>query len=222
MLFRGTLHEPAKAQKVPKNKELIALIPVEEVTSIRRFSMKKTVAIAAFITALTIFPALAANDHEHNHSAMQSSPAAEQQPFDIQFLDTMIQHHKEGIDMIQMGAEKAENPEVRSMAQKMVEEQKKEIPELQNLRNEVKANAPEAVNRNLPGMEPMDHSKLESATGAEFDREFLNMTIKHHQGAVEMADMALNQAQNPDVKAKAQMMHDKQKQEIEQMQGMLN
>lgn len=71
----------------------------------------------------------------------------------------------------------------------------------------------------MPSMESMDHSKLEHATGASFDRMFLDMTIKHHQGAVEMADAALEKAQDSNVKTKAQAIHDKQKAEITKLEN---
>ena len=32
-----------------------------------------------------------------------------------------------------------------------------------------------------------DMTKLETASGAEFDRLWLDMMVKHHEGAVEMA-----------------------------------
>ncbi len=172
-------------------------------------------ALATFI-GLPISTVLA-----HDQAGMQSSAQAEQQPFDIQFLDTMAMHHEEGIKMFNMASNKAQSSEVKSMAQKMAADQKKEIPELRNLREKIKKDAPEAVNMNLSGMGPMDMSKLENASEKDFDRVFLNMTIKHHEGAVAMSDMALKKSQNPDIKAKAQMMHDKQKDEIAQMQKML-
>ena len=180
--------------------------------------MKKTFSSLALIACLTASPLALA--HEDNPSMMQGSPQAKEQPFDIQFLDTMARHHKMGIEMMQMAVNKAQNQDVKGEAQKMIDDQKKEIPELKSMRNEVKANAPEAVNMDMPGMEPMDHSKLEQATGAEFDRMFLDMTIKHHQGAVEMADAALEKAQNADVKTKAQAIHDKQKAEISKLEKM--
>lgn len=106
------------------------------------------------------------------------------------------------------------------MAQKMMDDQKKEIPELKSMRDEVKPGAPKAVNMNMPGMEPMDHSKLEQASGASFDRMFLDMTMKHHQGAVEMAHAALEKAHDSNVKTKAQAIHDKQKAEITKLENM--
>lgn len=181
--------------------------------------MKRFHTVLALAALMTVSPLALATAHE-NGAAMQSSLQAEQQPFDVQFLDTMAMHHQMGIEMMQMAVEKAQNQDVKSMAQTMIAEQKKEIPELKAMRNEVKANAPEAVNMDLPGMEPMDHSKLQKASGAEFDRMFLDMTIKHHKGAVEMSDAALDKAENADVKAKAQAMHDKQQAEIEKLQSL--
>lgn len=73
----------------------------------------------------------------------------------------------------------------------------------------------------MPGMSPMDMSKLKKASGTQFDREFLSMTINHHKGAIKMADVALEKAKNADVRAKAQMIHDKQKDEVARMEKML-
>lgn len=187
--------------------------------------MKKTIASLAVVATLAVTPFSLALAHEVKSLMMQSSPQAEQQPYDVQFLDTMVKHHQDGIKMFQMGADKAQNPELKAMAQKMVDDQKKEIPELKALREEVKPGAPEAVNMklmNMAGMkmDDMDMSKLKDLSGMEFDHQFLHMTIMHHQCAVDMSDVALKQAQNSDVKKKAQMMHDMQKEEISRMEKM--
>ena len=112
------------------------------------------------------------------------------------------------------------------MAQKMVDDQKREIPELKALREKIKPGAPEAINMELMKMNKMDMaemdmSKMKDLSGLEFDRKFLSMTIKHHQCAVDMSDVALKDSQNEDVKNKAQVMHDAQKEEIVSMKEML-
>lgn len=182
--------------------------------------MQKSFTALLFTAALVFPPYVSTLEHEKN-SAIQSSPQAEQQPFDVQFLDNMVKHHEDGIMMFQMAEEKAEDSDIRTMAEKMTQDQKKEIPELQALRNEVKPDAPQAINMNMPGMMPMDMSKLEKTSGSEFDKEFLSMTIEHHKGAIKMADAALKKSQNVGVKNKAQMIHDKQKGEVAQMENML-
>lgn len=187
--------------------------------------MKKAIASLAVVATLAVTPFSPALAHEVKSPMMQSSPQAEQQPYDVQFLDTMVKHHEDGIKMFQMGANKAQNPELKALAQKMVDDQKKEIPELRALREEVKPGAPEAINMKLMKMDgmkmdDMDMSKLKDLSGREFDHQFLHMTIMHHQSAVDMSDVALKQAQNSDVKKKAQMMHDMQKEEISRMEKM--
>ena len=189
--------------------------------------MKKTITSLAVVIALAAAPSSLALAHEVQNPMMQSSPQAEDQPFDVQFLDTMVKHHQNGIKMFQMAADKAQNPELKAMAQKMVDDQKKEIPQLKALREEVKPGAPEAINMKLMKMDgmkmdDMDMSKLKDLSGMEFDHQFLHMTVMHHQCAVDMSDVALKQSQNSDVKKKAQMMHDMQKEEISRMEKMLD
>jgi uncharacterized protein (DUF305 family) len=182
--------------------------------------MKNTFAVAILTACLITAPIYSASAHEDGKPGASSSQA-EQQPFDIQFLDTMVKHHEDGIEMFKMASAKAENADVKAMAEKMTQDQEKEIPELQALRNQIKPDAPRAVNENMPGMMPMDMSKLENKTGSDFDRTFLTMTIEHHKGAIKMADAALKKSQSKAVKEKAQMMHDMQSKEVSRMEGML-
>jgi uncharacterized protein (DUF305 family) len=125
--------------------------------------------------------------------------------------------------MMEMAADKAQSQDIKQMAQRMLDDQQKEIGELKSIREHVKADAPEAINMKLPGMMPMEKemAKLEATSGAEFDRLFLKTMTSHHQGAVKMSDAALKQAKHAEVKAKAQEIHDKQKREITEMQTML-
>ncbi len=51
----------------------------------------------------------------------------------------------------------------------------------------------------------------------EVDKSFIEMMIPHHQGAVEMAQMAVNKAKNPEVKKLAESIIKDQKREIGQM-----
>jgi uncharacterized protein (DUF305 family) len=51
------------------------------------------------------------------------------------------------------------------------------------------------------------------------NQHFIEMMIPHHQSAVEMADLALNQAKRPEIKNLAIAIKKDQKREIEQMQS---
>ncbi|MFA7193599.1 MAG: DUF305 domain-containing protein [Candidatus Paceibacterota bacterium] len=74
-------------------------------------------------------------------------------------------------------------------------------------------------------MDEMMHSmtaSLEGKMGAEFDREFLEQMIIHHEGAVEMARMVLVQSKEAKLINLAQDIIDAQTSEIKMMQNWLN
>lgn len=66
--------------------------------------------------------------------------------------------------------------------------------------------------------EEMD--ELKSARGVEFDRLFLEGMIKHHEGAIDMAD-DVDDSKNPDVAKLAQSILITQRAEIELMKELL-
>lgn len=180
--------------------------------------MKHILTASALVLALTFSPGAYAA-HDGDTKMTQSAKA----PYDVQFLDTMAEHHREGIKMMEMAMDKGQSQDVKQMAQKGINDQTKEIDELKSMRN---SDAPEAVNMKLPGMMPKekmekDMANLEAASGSHFDKHYLQGMIKHHQGAVKMSDDAMAKAKSADVKAKAKEMHDKQKMEISDMQEML-
>lgn len=74
-------------------------------------------------------------------------------------------------------------------------------------------------------MDEMMHdmtASLEGKTGSEFDKEFLAQMIVHHEGAVEMARMVLEQSSEPKLKDFAQDIIDVQASEIKMMKNWLN
>lgn len=64
-------------------------------------------------------------------------------------------------------------------------------------------------------------SGLEGKEGAAFDRAFAEEMIVHHEGAVEMAELALVHAGSEEVKALARAIIAAQEAEIELMHGWL-
>ncbi len=139
-------------------------------------------------------------------------------PFDIQFLDTMSAHHKQGVEMAKLAVQKSRSGDIRTMAQKMVDDQEADISDLSGLHRSMAPQIPETVNRDMPGMKSMDMRKLTLASEEEFDRRFLDMTIQHHKGAISMAEDALKNASQPAVRAKAQEIAAKQASELQELQ----
>ena len=161
-------------------------------------------------------------DHSKmNHSEMKSSANAASAPYDLQFLDTMIAHHQGAVDMAQPAEKKAERAEIKTLAKTIIAEQEKEIAQMKKWRAEWYKDQPSAVNMEMAGMmdsmKDMDMKKLESASGQTYDLEFIKQMIPHHEGAVVMAEEALQKSQKLEIKALANAIIKAQQAEIKQM-----
>lgn len=159
-----------------------------------------------------------------NHSDMKSSPNAASQPYDLQFIDTMTHHHQGAIDMAKMALTKSNNAELKTFAQKIIDDQNKEIAQMKGWREKWYAGKPMAMNMEMPGMSDSmkmmmgdEMKKFEAATGKEFDLMFLDMMTPHHAGATTMAKEALTKGEHPEIKTLAQNIISEQEKEIKQM-----
>jgi uncharacterized protein (DUF305 family) len=146
---------------------------------------------------------------------------------DIQFLDMMMPHHADGVKMAQMGIDKARNARVKALARKMANDQQKDIEEMQKMRDRHFSGQPKAELMTVKGREMTlevmmkmaeeDMRKLEAASGAEFDRTFLDVFLKHHQMAIDMSREEVSKGKTADVKKKAREIISKQTKEMSEM-----
>lgn len=162
------------------------------------------------------------NPDSMNHSTMQSAPNAAAQAYDLQFLDTMIHHHEGAVEMGKAAAAKSQNPELKIFAAKINIEQQEEILMMKKWREQWFAGKPSALNMEMAGMmdsmKGMDMTKMNAATGAAFDTEFVNQMTPHHQGATVMAREALTKAEHAEIKTLANQIIKAQESEIKTMQ----
>lgn len=170
----------------------------------------------------------AASDHKPAASGAQtethmptSSPNAASAPYDLQFIDTMISHHQGAVTMADMAAMKASRPELKTFALEIVADQNREISQMTTWREQWYPAAPPAVNMDFPGMmgsmHGMNMGHMNSMSGADFDRMFVDMMIPHHEGAIVMARDAIGRAEHSDLKSLSQEIIVKQQGEISRM-----
>jgi len=96
-----------------------------------------------------------ANMSGHDMSKMDemtSAPDANEQPYDLQFIDTMILHHQGAIKMANMVIGKTERAELKKFGQTIIDDQTKEIDQLKTWRDEWFPGKPSAMNMDMPGM----------------------------------------------------------------------
>jgi len=151
---------------------------------------------------------------------------------DIAFATGMIPHHQQAIDMAELAADRATSAEVKDLAARIRHAQGPEIQQLTGLLE--RWGAPTAPT--VPGTDHggMDHGgpsgegmmtdeemgRLEAATGAEFDRTWVRLMIRHHEGAVAMARTERERGANTEAKDLATRIVDAQEAEITQLRGL--
>ncbi|MUL37027.1 DUF305 domain-containing protein [Gloeocapsopsis dulcis] len=163
-----------------------------------------------------------------NHAvAMNLGPADED--YDLRLIDAMIPHHQGAVEMAQEALDKSQRSEIRELSAEIIEAQQQEITQLQQWRQAwypQASNAPVAYDPQTGETVPMSQQQMHSmmmhgnlgAADNEFDLRFSNAMIPHHEGAVEMAQDALNKSQRPEIRNLAQEIINSQETEIKQMQ----
>lgn len=149
---------------------------------------------------------------------------------DTTFAQMMIVHHEGAIEMAELATERAENPDVVALAERIAQAQGPEIEEMTTW-----------LNAWGEDVEPMDHggmdmngmdmngmsqeemmTHLEGLSGEAFDAAFLEGMIAHHEGAVEMAETELADGENPEALALAEKIIADQEAEITEMEELLS
>jgi uncharacterized protein (DUF305 family) len=149
-----------------------------------------------------------------DHSAMNIDPA---QPFDAQFIDSMIEHHQGAIAMAEQTLAQALHPELQQMAEEVIAAQSGEIEQMTSWRQ---AWYPDLAPTDGMGM-GMGEMAISDDESKPFDQRFLEAMISHHRGAIDMAMMAQHLAEHEEIKTLAEAIMAAQQAEIEQMQDWL-
>ena len=101
---------------------------------------------------------------------------------EAEFIEQMSQHSSVGIALAEKAIAKSENKDVKKLAQRLLNNQKKNQQKLNDLRSkwysEVKV--PQSANQVV-----VDVSSLENVDQSLFDKTFLDLAAKHHKAGVE-------------------------------------
>jgi uncharacterized protein (DUF305 family) len=117
--------------------------------------------------------------------ATSSESNSEYSADDIAFAEMMIPHHEQAIEMSEIALLNTSNPDVLQLAQQIRDAQSPEIEEMKGWTG-VKAST--HAGHMMDGMLSGDElTALRDTQGKEFDRLFLQGMIKHHEGAIAMA-----------------------------------
>ena len=157
-------------------------------------------------------------------SKVQATPA------DVKFMQGMIGHHAQAIEMTDLIAARTSREEMKLLGQRISVSQ---ADEMNMMRTWLRARGQEIPSEHahhtaegmMPGMlTPEQMAELTAATGEAFDRLFLRYMIQHHEGALSMVDELFKTpgaGQEGDINAFAADVDSDQRMEIDRMRALL-
>ena len=178
--------------------------------------------VLAGVVIVLLFMTVAGNDHsEHGKEKGYSST-------DVEFAQGMIPHHEQAIEMAELVDSRSNNPKIKSLAADIIAAQD---PEIKTLQSFLKSNNESSSDKHaMHGSDSMDAdmgmatekqmSDMESAQGNAFDEMFLEHMIRHHEGAVEMAQKELKDGENKSLRSLAKSIISAQEKEIRLMKDL--
>lgn len=136
-------------------------------------------------------------------SAAVPDTGARYTPADVRFIQGMMAHHAQALVMTALVPARTTREDMRLLAQRIEVSQRDEIALMRHWLEDRHQMVPDSGahqmdhaaaghdmamrDERMPGMlTPQQLARLTAATGAEFDRLFLQLMIQHHQGALVM------------------------------------
>lgn len=195
--------------------------------------MRKTLAVIALLATAGL--TLTACGGESDEAKSSTPSKSEFNDADVSFAQQMIPHHEQAVEMAQLAEGRASSADVLELAGNIEAAQG---PEIDTLKGWLGSWGEDVPSSDMAGMDHGDMSNdsggamagmmdedemndLKAASGAAWDRMFLEMMIRHHEGAIEMAQAEVDDGQNPDATAMAAKIISDQQTEITQMQRLL-
>jgi uncharacterized protein (DUF305 family) len=137
---------------------------------------------------------------------------------DERFIDAMVPHHQGAIDMAEVALENAEHLELLQLAQNVISTQQAEIEEMRAIKEQEFGTSEVPTQMSPEEMEMMGmEDPAELANQRPFDLAFISAMIQHHESAIEMAQVALTESDNPRIRELAASIVEDQEAEIAQM-----
>lgn len=158
----------------------------------------------------------------HGNGSMHSTSKSNYTGADIMFLQMMIPHHQQAVDISNLALKTSKDAELLALAKTIRDAQTTEIAQMKSWLKG--AGAGTDMGHSMDGMGGMldgsELSALAAATGKNFDILWLKSMIGHHDGAIHMTTM-INDAQNNEIKTFGENVVKDQSAQITQMEAML-
>ena len=140
---------------------------------------------------------------------------------DVAFVQMMIPHHRQAVQMSDLAPGRASSPEVLRLATDVRNAQAPEIAQMTGFLTRWGVPESGGMDAAMPGMQGADGiARLQAATGPEFGRLWVDDMTAHHRGAIQMADEVLAAGTSAEVRQLALAIKDAQSREIAEMDAL--
>ncbi|MGW3415549.1 DUF305 domain-containing protein [Streptomyces sp. NPDC000888] len=179
-------------------------------------------------------------NHGSGSASASATPDSAFNDADVMFAQQMIPHHQQAVEMAELADGRADDQEIKDLAAAIEKAQDPEINTMESwLKSWGKPLPSASASSSVGDMAGMDHGSsdpsampgkmsdqdmtdLEVAKGKDFDKEFAQLMIGHHQGAITMAKDEQKNGTNADAKKLAAAIVTAQTAEIEKMNEILD
>ena len=191
--------------------------------------MKKTAILIGFLLVSLLLVACGGDEDGSGGGSAQG----QFNDADVTFATGMVPHHEQAVEMAQMATEQVASDETASLARDIEAAQGPEIEQLRGWLEDWGQDVPSGSmdhdemghgtgSSSAPGMmSESDMTALAEASGALFERMWVEMMIEHHKGAVQMAKTEVADGEHPGAIGMAERIIETQEAEISQMERML-
>lgn len=183
-------------------------------------------------------------EHNSHHLSKPANPPQKgmMTHTDQHFIEMMIPHHQQAVEMADIALTRAQHPEIKNLAVAIKKDQNreiekmrtwykawygKEVPVMAMTHEEMMAShgnmcqqmKPNTMKMPMNGKMKCMNANLETLKNApDFDKEFIRQMIPHHQMAVKMSQMIAKKTTKSEIRNLAESIIKTQTAEIKQME----
>jgi uncharacterized protein (DUF305 family) len=187
-------------------------------------AFKRVIAgFVALIMALSISGCASASNKGMDHEGHSSMASGDLSGDDVMFLQMMIPHHQQAIDMSDLALTKSSDSELLALAKDIRDGQGAEIVKMKAWLDKAGEDLDpgHSMGHDMGGMlSDSELAALKAATGKSFDLLWLKGMTGHHDGAIDMATM-IEDADNDEIKSFGQAIVTSQSAQNKQMAAMI-
>ncbi|TDD15597.1 DUF305 domain-containing protein [Nonomuraea diastatica] len=132
----------------------------------------------------------------------QETPDVPVNAEDVMFVQMMVRHHRQGIEIAKVGTSRATTPQLRTLAEAIESTQQDEVEMMLRWLHswDQPLTAAAGAHDHHGGMPETDVKQIQALRRSDdFERDLLDLLIEHQGDAVRMASAEMSDGANPDV-----------------------